>query len=294
MIVWAHSPGYWLGMVAITAALCGLIIAGIVALVRHAGGARRPEENGGPAGPEEGPAERFARGEIDADEYERRRDLVRDAPAHATGRPWMAPAAGAAAALVVGVAALAALAGTMSGQGGGPPGSVRSRPASAQECRVPRLAGSVVNVNLTDMGAMMGTPHGPGPTTRPSPSPDGRYWPMRGMMRLSAGPSQVRQGTVSLRAYNTGAWAHEVVVLPLPAGRQPGQRPIGAGGTVAETGSLGEASRTCGAGAGNSMGIAPGSAGWTTLRLTPGRYELICNLPGNYAAGMYTELDVTR
>ena len=40
-------------------------------------------------------------------------------------------------------------------------------------------------------------------------------------------------------------------------------------------------------------GIAPGAAGWVTLHLDPGRYELICNLPGHYAAGMYAELDVT-
>ena len=29
-----------------------------------------------------------------------------------------------------------------------------------------------------------------------------------------------------------------------------------------------------------------------TLTLAPGRYELICNLPGHYAAGMFTELTV--
>jgi hypothetical protein len=31
---------------------------------------------------------------------------------------------------------------------------------------------------------------------------------------------------------------------------------------------------------------------WVTLHLAPGRYELICNLPGHYAAGMFAELDV--
>ncbi len=38
-------------------------------------------------------------------------------------------------------------------------------------------------------------------------------------------------------------------------------------------------------------GIAVGAAGWVTLE--PGRYELVCNLPGHYAAGMYNELDVS-
>jgi len=35
----------------------------------------------------------------------------------------------------------------------------------------------------------------------------------------------------------------------------------------------------------------PGTTGWVTLHLAPGRCELICNLPGHYARGMFTELD---
>ena len=52
-----------------------------------------------------------------------------------------------------------------------------------------------------------------------------------------------------------------------------------------------EVSASCGADAGE--GITSGSAGWTTLTLPPGRYELVCNLPNHYAAGMYQELTVT-
>lgn len=48
---------------------------------------------------------------------------------------------------------------------------------------------------------------------------------------------------------------------------------------------------SCGADA--REGIAPGAVGWVTLTLGSGRYELVCNLPGHYAAGMSTELDVT-
>jgi uncharacterized cupredoxin-like copper-binding protein len=36
----------------------------------------------------------------------------------------------------------------------------------------------------------------------------------------------------------------------------------------------------------------PGASGWVTVTLPPGRYELVCNLPGHYAAGMYTQLTV--
>ena len=67
--------------------------------------------------------------------------------------------------------------------------------------------------------------------------------------------------------------------------------PVGAHNTMSETGSLGGASRACGAGAGD--GITAGSAGWFTLHLAPGRYELVCNLPGHYAAGMYAPLTVS-
>ena len=58
----------------------GLIIAGIVALVRYLSGDRqggRPDVGGRPPSAEEILAERFARGEIDADEYTRRRELLR-------------------------------------------------------------------------------------------------------------------------------------------------------------------------------------------------------------------------
>ena len=74
-------------------------------------------------------------------------------------------------------------------------------------------------------------------------------------------------------------------------GRPAGRRVPGPDGTVDEKGSLGEASASCGAGAGE--GIRAGTVSWTTLTLAPGRYELICNLPNHYADGMYQELQVT-
>lgn len=43
---------------------------------------------------------------------------------------------------------------------------------------------------------------------------------------------------------------------------------------------------TCAEGGGE--GILPSTSGWVTLDLQPGRYELLCNLPGHYRAGMYT------
>lgn len=166
----------------------------------------------------------------------------------------------------------------------GPSHSVRG-----PSCVAPALPGATVSVQLLDMrammsrGAMMG---GAGGMMRQS---DWRYF-HSGMMRVLASPTSVTAGAVSLEVTNTGYLAHELVVLPLAAGQQAGTRTVGNGGKVDETGSLGEASATCADGEGD--GIAPGSTGWVSLHLPAGRYELVCNLPGHYAAGMYAELDV--
>ncbi len=152
-----------------------------------------------------------------------------------------------------------------------------ARPESRLECTAPPLSGHTVKVDLADDQASGMMNPGSGPS---------------GMkMRLTADTTKVPAGTVSLLAYNKGSLAHEVVVLPLPSGQKVGKRPVRSDGRVDETGSLGEASHNCAADEGG--GIAPDSAGWTTLTLRPGRYELVCNFPDHYASGMYAELDVT-
>jgi len=140
----------------------------------------------------------------------------------------------------------------------------------------PDLPGAVVRVSLTDMGGpMMG-----GRTAMPG-----------GVMHLSADHTTVAHGTVSFLVTNNGRIDHELVVLPLSDGQTAGNRTVGDDNKIGETGSLGEASNTNGEGTGE--GIRPGTSGWVTLTLAPGHYELICNLAGHYAAGMYTELTVT-
>ena len=167
--------------------------------------------------------------------------------------------------VVAGTAAVLLAAGSVAGLAATRPG-----PTGPASCAVPSPAGQRVDVVLTDMGGMMGG---------------------RGRMMLRAVPGTVAAGPVTVVAANHGNRAHELVVLPLADGRSAGSRPLGEDDTVDETGSLGEASRGCGAGAGD--GILPGQVGWVTVPLQPGRYELLCNLPGHYAAGMYAELDVT-
>ncbi len=214
--------------------------------------------------------ERLARGEIGIDEYTSRRGVLgASPPPKASGWHPGGRFAVTVAAVVIAGAALAAAVSTALAVSRGP--WAASRPA----CTAPALPGQVVDVTLTDMmGAMMGG----------APQANG------GMMRVLASRSSVAAGTVSLRVANTGALTHELVILPLAAGQQPGSRPVGPDGTVSETGSLGEASATCAAGHGD--GIAPGAVSWVTVTLHPGRYELVCNLPGHYAMGMHTGLEV--
>ncbi|WP_458315377.1 sulfocyanin-like copper-binding protein [Mycolicibacterium brisbanense] len=170
----------------------------------------------------------------------------------------------------------------------------RQYPAAAL-CPVPALPGTVVDVNLTDMGSMMGPVSGGMMARAGMVGP--RLMPGMAMMRILLYPHLIPAGEVSLRTTNTGGLSHELVVLPLATGQLPGQRPSGPDGRVDESGSLGEVSRSCGPGKGDEQspdyGIVPQASGWTTLSLAPGRYELICNIAGHYVAGMSAELDVT-
>lgn len=144
-------------------------------------------------------------------------------------------------------------------------------------CAVPMtLSGSVVHVIVGDMGMT---------SMLEGVAPVGQH------MMLRAVPTQVAAGQISFVVGNVGWRIHELVVLPLGPGQQAGERVPGANGKVAETGSLGEASASCAAGAGD--GISAQSVGWTTLTLAPGRYELLCNLPNHYADRMFQEIVVT-
>lgn len=169
---------------------------------------------------------------------------------------------------VVAVLVLAAASTVVLAAGGGAFGSNRTAPDG--RCSAPSLDGTVVDVRLANMrGSMMSG--------------------MGGTMRLVASRHRVPAGKVSFRGANVGSLVHELVVIPLAGGRV-GRRTVDAAGQVDESRSLGEVSLTCGAGPGD--GIDPGAIGWASVNLAPGDYELICNLPGHYAAGMYTDLHV--
>jgi uncharacterized cupredoxin-like copper-binding protein len=149
--------------------------------------------------------------------------------------------------------------------------------SAALSCSAPTsLPGRTVRVELGDMGMTQMV---------------GGTAPMGSQMRLQAKPTTEPAGTVSLVVSNVGWRTHELVVLPLTAGADAGQRVAGPGGKVSETGSVGEASSSCGSGAGD--GLLSGTEGWVTVTLAAGRYELLCNLPNHYADGMHQELTIT-
>lgn len=167
------------------------------------------------------------------------------------------------------------------------------------------LAGCVT-VNQQQAGPGMMHGGGPGvfrstctPTVDPSGSTVAVMLGDGGMVRRMHGsgamlrvvPASVEAGEVTLVARNMGRRTHELVVLPLAPGASVGERPQGVDGSVDETGSLGEASAPCAEGAGD--GLPSGAVGWVTLDLPAGRYEVVCNLPHHYAAGMADELVVT-
>jgi uncharacterized cupredoxin-like copper-binding protein len=95
---------------------------------------------------------------------------------------------------------------------------------------------------------------------------------------------RVSAGDVVLRVRNRGPDEHELIVLRASRPRLPFRSD---GFTVDE-----EALQRSEAGA-----LEPGEPGTVRalrLRLTPGRYVLLCNMAGHYLGGMRADLVVTR
>jgi uncharacterized cupredoxin-like copper-binding protein len=162
-----------------------------------------------------------------------------------------------------------------SGGGGMGGGGYQSSAASCSS-RPTSLPGSTVTVTLGDMGMS---------TVMGGTAPAGAQ------MMLQATPANVPAGQVSFVVDNKGWRTHELIILPLNVGAGAGQRTVGADGKVTEDGALGEASTSCGVGAGD--GISSGSASWVSVTMPAGHYEMVCNLANHYSDGMHQELDVS-
>ena len=97
-----------------------------------------------------------------------------------------------------------------------------------------------------------------------------------GEMYVRPSVTSVPAGKVTLNATNMGMLTHELMIERMPIKFQAPGKPIesAAQGMIADMGS--------------------GQRGHMTLKLTPGKYMLFCNVPGHYAAGQHTVLTVTR
>jgi len=95
--------------------------------------------------------------------------------------------------------------------------------------------------------------------------------------KVAPAAATVKAGKVTFDAKNVGQVPHELVVIKTdkPAGD------LGTGSEVSEKGSVGEIGD-----------LTPGKSGSKTLDLKPGKYVLICNLPGHYMQGMHTAFTV--
>lgn len=88
--------------------------------------------------------------------------------------------------------------------------------------------------------------------------------------------SSVAAGKVTFRVKNTGKMEHELIVLKTDAA--PDKIPVDPANTakVDESTSVGEVSD-----------VPAGETKSAVIELTPGKYVLICNKPGHYAAGQH-------
>ena len=140
-------------------------------------------------------------------------------------------------------------------------------------------AGSVVEVTLWDEGAdsVADVGHGMAMDGSTAGRPSGTS------MGIEATPAVVKAGEVTFEVTNTSTdLVHETILVPAPAEGKAvpydGQK-----GLIDEdaAGHLGEVSE-----------LEPGKSGALRLDLKPGRYALICNVPGHYMAGMWTIVTV--
>jgi uncharacterized cupredoxin-like copper-binding protein len=100
-----------------------------------------------------------------------------------------------------------------------------------------------------------------------------------------AAPAAIRAGTVNLEAANFGTIQHELLVFKsdLP----PSAYPLDKNGNIVEDGrGINLVS--------DGDNIDPGKTQTRTVDLTqPGSYLFVCNIPGHFKAGMFSELTVT-
>jgi uncharacterized cupredoxin-like copper-binding protein len=101
--------------------------------------------------------------------------------------------------------------------------------------------------------------------------------------RITVAPRRVRAGTVTLRVRNQGPDTHELLIVRSSVRTLPLRTD---GLTVNEETLEPETVAVI-------EGKKPGAEEELVVHLTPGHYELLCNMAGHYLGGMRAELVVT-
>jgi uncharacterized cupredoxin-like copper-binding protein len=141
----------------------------------------------------------------------------------------------------------------------------------------PSLAATFVQVSLWDKGSDMTMPMG---LSYATPGLDAT----KATMGMTASPAAVKAGEVTFKVKNSSKdTVHEMIVMYLADPGKPLPY-ISNENRVDEdkAGDKGEVSE-----------LDPGKSGALTVTLAPGKYLLICNVPGHFDAGMWTEFTVT-
>lgn len=105
-------------------------------------------------------------------------------------------------------------------------------------------------------------------------------------MGIEADQTTVSAGDITFDVANVSAETiHEMVVMPIADVTKPVPYYDETSMRIDEdaAGALGEVSE-----------LEPGSTGSVTLQLAAGTYMLVCNIPGHYAMGMWTLINVTN
>lgn len=94
---------------------------------------------------------------------------------------------------------------------------------------------------------------------------------------MTLAPAESAAGKVTFEVKNEGTIVHEMVVIKTDEGAGN----LSTDGEADETGAVDEVAD-----------LPPGESKALELDLEPGKYALVCNLPGHYAAGMYADFTV--
>jgi uncharacterized cupredoxin-like copper-binding protein len=134
----------------------------------------------------------------------------------------------------------------------------------------------------TSSSASTSTPASTPPTTQTTPAasakPSASIAAVLAEYTVAPTPPVGKAGPVTFKVTNQGQLPHEFVVIKTP-------KPAGAllnGSKADEAGKVGEAAGE----------LAPGTSKTLKVKLVPGHYVLLCNLPGHYTSGQRVDFTV--